>query len=70
MWVAGGKPVDAGFIHIMVDDAARTSTRIMEAGGAILQHPDPGAREVTALFQDPAGNILSIYEEKGLKKGE
>jgi len=26
---------------------------------------DPGAREVTALFRDPAGNVVGLYEQRG-----
>jgi uncharacterized protein len=68
MWVEGEKPVDAGFVHIMVDDAERTCKLIPQSGGVVLRQPDLEARDITAHFLDPAGNMFSIYEEKSLKK--
>lgn len=32
-------------------------------GGEIVQPIDPGAREITALFRDPAGNVLGLYQQ-------
>jgi predicted enzyme related to lactoylglutathione lyase len=40
------------------------------AGGEIVQPVNPDEREVYALFRDPAGNILSIYQQSGLAEIE
>ena len=66
MWVEGRKPW-AGepglIIDIMVDDAERTVAAIVAHGGEIVQAIGGDAPEITALFRDPAGNILGIYQE-------
>jgi predicted enzyme related to lactoylglutathione lyase len=48
--------------YVMVDDAASTIERIVAAGGTILA-PLGHSPETIALFQDPAGNVLGIYQE-------
>lgn len=50
-------------IYIMVADAAATVQAITAAGGAITQPIGADHPEITARFQDPAGNILGIYQE-------
>lgn len=66
MWVEG-RPAGAGppglIVDIMVDDAEQTVAAIIAHGGEIVQPigGDPG--EITALFRDPGGNILGIYQE-------
>jgi len=50
----------------MVADAAETSDAIVKAGGEIEKPADPNASEIFALFRDPGGNILGIYEQRGL----
>ena len=66
MWVEGRTPW-AGppglIVSIMVDDAEQTVAAITTHGGEIVQPigGDPG--ELTALFRDPGGNILGIYQE-------
>ncbi len=67
MWVHGGPPVDAGFVYIMTDDLERTCQQIITEGGEIVQRPDPNAREVTARFRDPAGNLFGVYQESKLR---
>jgi predicted enzyme related to lactoylglutathione lyase len=52
-------------ISIMVNDAARTANLIAAAGGTIVKPIDPAAREITAHFRDPAGNLLGIYQHRG-----
>ena len=64
MWIAGGSPVDASFLYIMVDDMARTCAAIPAAGGEIVDPPDLTAKEVTATFRDPAGNTFGLYQHR------
>ena len=40
------------------------------AGGEIVQPVNPDEREVYALFRDPAGNVLGIYQQAGLAEIE
>lgn len=53
-------------ISIMVKDAMATAGAITAAGGTIVAAPDPSQSEVHGTFRDPAGNLLSIYEQKGM----
>ena len=58
---------DPGMIvSIMVKDAMATAGAITAAGGTIVDAPDPSQSEVHGTFRDPAGNLLSIYEQKGM----
>jgi uncharacterized protein len=67
MWVLDRPPsTEPGIvISIMVNDAERTAKLIAAAGGQIVKPIDPAAREITAHFRDPAGNLLGIYQERG-----
>lgn len=49
-------------ISIMVRDALATAEAITAAGGTIVDAPDPSRSEVLGTFRDPAGNLLSIYQ--------
>jgi len=63
-----GRPAatQPGFlIYVMVDSAAATCELVTANGGEIVLPVDPGAREVTALFRDPAGNVVGLYEQRG-----
>jgi predicted enzyme related to lactoylglutathione lyase len=57
-------------VHIMVADLNRTIAAIEAAGGAIVQPADPESEEVFAHFRDPAGNVLGIYQQRGLAETE
>ncbi len=72
MWVSGRPPsnVPGLLVSIMVASAAITVEAILAAGGEIVQPVNPDEREVYALFRDPAGNILSIYQQPGLAEIE
>jgi predicted enzyme related to lactoylglutathione lyase len=67
MWVLGRKPAtEPGLIiSIMVADANAACAAVVAAGGEITKPVDPNARELTAWFRDPAGNVMGIYEERG-----
>ena len=53
-------------VHIMVGDAVATLEAVVANGGEVVEPigADPG--EVTAMFRDPAGNVLGIYQERAL----
>jgi predicted enzyme related to lactoylglutathione lyase len=71
-WVPGRPPstVPGLLVYIMVASAATTIEAIIAAGGEIVQPVNPDEREVHALFRDPAGNILGIYQQAGLAEIE
>jgi predicted enzyme related to lactoylglutathione lyase len=71
-WVLG-RPVatEPGLmVYIMVASAAKSIEAIRSAGGEIVHHADPRAREVVATFRDPAGNLLGIYQQPGLAESD
>lgn len=71
-WVLGRPPsTHPGLlVSIMVVSAATTIEAIIAAGGEIVQPVNPDEHEVYALFRDPVGNILSIYQQPGLAEIE
>jgi uncharacterized protein len=52
-------------IYIMVDSVAATIDSVLTEGGKLVQPIgwDPG--ELTARFEDPAGNVIGLYQEPG-----
>lgn len=71
-WVLGRPPsTDPSMIvFIMVGSLATTIEAIIAAGGEIVQPINPDEKEVYALFRDPAGNLLGIYQQPGLAEIE
>lgn len=71
-WVSGRPPSNAPglVVSIMVVSAATTIETIIAAGGEIVQPVNPDEHEVYALFRDPAGNVLGIYQQPGLAESE
>jgi predicted enzyme related to lactoylglutathione lyase len=71
-WVLGRPPsTDPGLVvSIMVASADKTTKAIIAAGGKIVQPVNPAEQEVYALFSDPGGNILGIYQQPGLAETE
>jgi len=71
-WVLGRPPsnVPGLLVYIMVASAAPTIEAITAAGGEIVQPVNPDEGEIYALFRDPAGNILGIYQQPGLAEQE
>lgn len=67
-WVTDRKPTDGEtiIIFIMVANAEKTLLSIVENGGEITQQIGKDFPEVTALFKDPAGNVMGIYQQPGL----
>ncbi|HEY0753120.1 MAG TPA: VOC family protein [Ktedonobacteraceae bacterium] len=72
MWVPGRLPANEPglIVSIMVADAAAISKAIIAAGGEIVQPVNPAESLIYALFRDPTGNILSIYQQAGLMEIE
>ncbi len=71
-WVTDRPPATQPglMVHIMVADINRAIAAIESAGGAIVTPVDPTAHEIFAHFRDPAGNILGIYQQRGLAEQE
>lgn len=71
-WVLGRTPTtEPGLVvSIMVASAATTIEAIIAAGGKIVQPVNPDEHEIYALFSDPAGNVLGIYQQAGLAESE
>lgn len=67
-FVEGRPPAqDPGFrVYVMVADAAATLEKIRADGGDVVEPVHPGAPEIVALFRDPGGNLLGIYQERAL----
>ena len=67
-FVRGRPPArEAGLlVYVMVADAEATLKKIAASGGEIVEPVHPGAPEIVARFRDPAGNVMGVYQEKGL----
>ena len=66
-WVTGRPPASPGFmIYIMVSDAAAACEAVIANGGEIVQPIGGDAPEITARFRDPGGNVVGIYQERGI----
>ncbi len=72
MFVTGrpSSSVPGLIVSIMVASAEAAIEAIVAAGGEIVQPVNPDEQEVYALFRDPAGNVLCIYEQPGLAESE
>lgn len=66
-WVLNRPPMkEVGLlIYIMVDSVAATVEKVRASGGRIVQEIGADAPEITARFEDPAGNILGLYQPPG-----
>ena len=53
-------------VYVMVADAEATLKKVVASGGEIVEPVHPGAPEIVARFRDPAGNVMGVYQEKGL----
>jgi predicted enzyme related to lactoylglutathione lyase len=64
-WVTGRKPAaEPGLlVYVMVDDIAATINAVIAHGGKLVQPVGADAPEITARFEDPAGNTIGLYEE-------
>jgi predicted enzyme related to lactoylglutathione lyase len=50
-------------IYVMVDSVTATLTRVVAAGGEIVQPVGADAPEITARFRDPGGNVIGLYQQ-------
>ena len=68
VWVTGVPPPTSPeiLIYIMVDSAEATLKAIVEQGGEVAQPIGAHSPEVTARFRDPAGNVLGLYQDRGV----
>lgn len=48
----------------MVDDARAKLKQILARGGEVVEDVGAHPPEVTALFRDPAGNVLGLYQQR------
>ena len=64
-WTVGRPPAAApGFmIYIMVDDVAASLDAVIAHGGVLVQPIGADAPEITARIQDPAGNVIGLYQQ-------
>ena len=72
MWVTNRKPAtEPGIVvSIMVANAVAACEEIVAAGGEIVEPVDADAGEPMALFRDPAGNVLRVYQDAELAAAE
>ena len=57
-------------VYVMVADLAATLETVRAAGGRVVRTSPADAPEVFAWFADPAGNVLGIYQQRGLAESE
>jgi predicted enzyme related to lactoylglutathione lyase len=64
-WVLGRppSPTPGLLIYVMVDSVAAACNAVIANGGEIVQPIGGDAREITARFRDPGGNVLGLYQE-------
>ncbi len=49
--------------YVMVESVAATIDSIIANGGEIVQPIGADAPEITALFRDPGGNMIGLYQQ-------
>jgi len=71
-WVLDRAPAAAPglVVYIMAANAAAAVDAVVSAGGEIVLPIDPDATETFAWFRDPAGNVMGIYQQRGLAETE
>lgn len=71
-WVLGREPDrEPGMIvYIMAASAEKAGQAVIAAGGEIVKPVDPNHPEVHFTFRDPAGNVLGVYQQRGLAESE
>ncbi len=50
-------------VYVMLDDIEATMKLVKMHGGKVVQEVGADAPEITARIQDPAGNIIGLYQE-------
>lgn len=71
-WVLGRAPSgDVGILpYVMAADADVMADAVVAAGGEIVLPVGQYGTEVLGTFRDPAGNLMGIYQQPGLKESE
>jgi predicted enzyme related to lactoylglutathione lyase len=65
-WITGRPPSSEPglLVYVMVASVAETLTKISAAGGEVVTPLTPqGEGEASAIFRDPAGNVLGIGQQ-------
>jgi predicted enzyme related to lactoylglutathione lyase len=64
-WVTGRPPATSPglLLYIMVDSVSATIDSVIAHGGELVQPVGADARESTARFRDPAGNVIGLYQQ-------
>jgi predicted enzyme related to lactoylglutathione lyase len=64
-WLLGRPPAaKPGLLfYIMVDSVAAAVDAVVANGGEIVQPIGADAPEITARFEDPAGNVIGLYQQ-------
>ena len=64
-WVTGRAPASQPglLLYVMVDSVARTLEAVVASGGEVVQPIGADAREITARFRDPGGNVIGLYQQ-------
>lgn len=57
-------------VYVMVADLAAALDAVRAAGGQVVRRSAPDAPEAFAWFADPAGNVLGVYQQRGLAETE
>src|SRR5712691_9200632 len=67
-WVVGRPPTPQPglLVYIMVDSVAATLEAVAARGGEVVQAIGADAPEITARFRDPGGNVIGLYQQRGL----
>jgi len=63
-FVTGRPPMSVPgiLVYVMVDSVAAAVEAVVAAGGKIVQPIGMDAPEITARFEDPAGNVFGLYQ--------
>jgi hypothetical protein len=71
-WVRDRSPASVSGIlpYVMVADATAAEAAVLAAGGEIVSPAGRYGTEIIATFRDPAGNLMGIYQQPGLKESE
>jgi hypothetical protein len=64
-WVLGRPPSpNPGLlVYVMMDSVAATLELVVPNGGKVVQPIGADAPEITARIQDPAGNVIGLYQQ-------
>jgi len=71
-WVLGRAPAtEVGILpYVMAADAAVMADAVVAAGGEMVLPVRQYGTEILGTFRDPAGNVMGIYQQPGLKEAE